>query len=984
MAGKVIVQEYDFSSFVPAMSGIKASIVVNSSKGEINVPTFITDVEQYIAKYGEPHPSRGVSEYSAITYLTYGGPMYVVRSAHNTKQGKLSGNDPKYPCALVRSKIDAIPASNVIPDPDYVPQKVLEPLDGLTQHELDAYNFSSYSTHREYEYKDIGIMKSVLKSKEMKVFSFADLEKGDNVSFTPTIYVKTAVSKGSKTITVNDTSFCNVGQNIEILNTNLKISAVDFTKNIITLEFALEMDLSKDFPIHIVPFDKSANYKIEALEEKTINYDLLTLNKALTADKAEPVRLVTIAEKTLKQLDATFSDVEVVSKIDDKTIEVNTVNGIVAKHTLKIDGKEYVVESVDANNNKIVFALASTQTLVATAKDAVTLMERTYKVFEDPVFVVRSIKASTQLIVTNSDYIKNGEIIALGSGLTTAEDETKLISKDLYKETQKWVTLDKPLVAYTTYRAYKMTHSEFEERDIFLVHSINQGVWGNEIELKISDSKIKDAFHLEVYKNGVTTGEKFHCSMQYKKDGFGNQLYIESVINGKSAYIGVKVNSANVDDKNVKNNPLTNNYSLWRKDPIDIFSPIKPTSVKIEEDVILGDVEIMVSENSVFKLGNRIKFEGFPEEYKILDVTTDVNNNKVIKLDRKIKANKIPNDTTVLRYDHTQYFAITQLEKAYLGYEAPCDFILAGASGSLIDAGVNNLRGGNCGSAVTIGDLMVSADTLNHSRFKFQLLLDGGFCYPAYAQKLVTIAEDIMTCFVYLSTDINAELSVNYVNDIIDYRNKTGINSSWAGIFTPHVKIYDQYNQMEVWVSPEAFAASKQAFVERSVVMWMPAAGWKYGKILVLDLVQKLKQGEIDLLNDEHQINCLKYEDGDGVAIWGNETMLTMPSYLQMRHIRMLLILIETGLKAFLKYETFQLNDSESRDIIIFKLNKWFEDSIAKAVYDFQILDVTNDSNVSNREGVFRIMFSPKTSMEKIVSQVVVTSKGFDFGLVNI
>jgi len=112
--------------------------------------------------------------------------------------------------------------------------------------------------------------------------------------------------------------------------------------------------------------------------------------------------------------------------------------------------------------------------------------------------------------------------------------------------------------------------------------------------------------------------------------------------------------------------------------------------------------------------------------------------------------------------------------------------------------------------------------------------------------------------------------------------------------------------------------------------------------------------------------------------------MLTMPSYLQMRHVRMLLIVIETGLKAFLKYETFQLNDAETRGIIVFKINKWFEDTLAKAVYDFQILDVTNDSNVNNREGVFRIMFSPKTSMEKIISQVVITSKGFDFGLVNI
>jgi len=984
MAAKVILQEYDFSSFVPSMSGIKAAIVVNSYKGDINIPRFVTDIDQYIAKYGMPHPSRGVSEYSAITYLTYGGPMYVVRSAHNTDEGRLSGTDPKYPAALVRSKIDPVPASNVIPDPDYEPQRVVEPLkDGLTQHDLDAFLFPLYRTHREYSFKDCGIMQSVLNTNEMKVFSFEDLEEGADISVTPTIYVREPVAKGAKTIVVNDVSYCNPDQNIEILGTEMKMISVDYDANTITLEFPMEFALSVDFPIHIVPFDLSANYKITALEERVINYDLLTLETPISANKAEPVRLVNIAQVQYSSLNSDYDDIVVTSQESSTTIAVNTTNGVEVKQTQRINGEDYIVDSIDEANKTITFRLLDGQTLSAVEDDEVYLMQRTYKTFEDPVFVVRGIKDSTQLIVTNSDYIKNGEIIAVGAGLTTVEEETKLLAKDLYKESQKWIVLDKDLIAYSNYRIYNMDKSEYEDRDAFVVTSINQGTWGDDIEIKISASKIAEAFYVEVYDNGVPTGEKFHCSMKYMKDGFGNQLFIESVINGKSNYIKVKANPTDVDADGNPEKPLYTNYALWRKDPIDIFLPLA-LDVIAEEDIILNDVEIMVNNNAQFLLGNRIRFEGFADEYKILDVTTDINDNKVIKLDRRILADKIPVGTRILRYSYTRYFPITVLEKAFPGYVTPCNYLLAGESGTLLDAGINNLKGGSNGSAVTIGDLMMTADTLNQDRYKFQLLLDGGFTYPAYQQKLLTIAEKMMTCFAYLTTDINAELSVNYIDDIISYRNKTMINSSWAGIFTPHVKIYDQWNQMEVWVSPEAFAASKQAYVDRNVVMWMPAAGWKNGKILVLDLVRKLNQDEIDLLTDEHQINCLKYEDGDGVAIWGNETMLTMPSYLQMRHVRMLLIVIETGLKAFLKYETFSMNDAETRGIIVFKINKWFEDTLAKAVYDFQILDVTNDSNVNNREGVFRIMFSPKTSMEKIISQVVITSKGFDFGLVNI
>jgi hypothetical protein len=982
MAAKVILQEYDFSSFVPSMSGIKAAIVVNSSKGDIDTPRFVTDVDQYIAHFGLPHPSRGVSEYSAITYLTYGGPMYVVRSAHNTDNGRLPGKDPKYPAMLVRSKVAPIP--NGVPDPDYEPQRVTEPLkNGLTQHELDAFNFPLYRTHRKYEFEDCGIMQSALNSNEVKVFSFEDLEEGNDISLTPTIYVAEDVKKGSKEIKVNDTSFCNPDQNIEILGTELKMEKVDHDNNVITLEFPLEFDLSKDFPIHIVPYDLSAYYNIKKLDERVIDYDLLTLGSPITANKAEPVRLVKIAEKKFSEINSDYEDITVDDQVDSKTITVNTTNGVTEKQTLRIDGDDFIVSKVDADNKKITFKLLDGQVLNVANGDSVTLMQRTYKTFEDPVFVVRSVKASTQLIVTNSDYIKNEEIIAVGSGLTTSEEEAVLKAKDLYRETQKWIVLDKPVIAYTNYRIYKMVHSEYEDRDAFLVTALNQGVWGNDIEIKISDSKLPEAFYLEIYNDGVSTGEKFHCSMKYMKDGFGNQLFIENVINGKSNFIKVKVNPADVDENGTPKKPLTTDYSLWRKDPIDIFLPLTK-DVKIEEDVILNDVEIMVNDNAQFKLGNRIRFEGFDGEYKILDVTEDVDGNKVIKLDRRIIVDKIPNGTRILRFAYTKYFPITKLDKAFPGYVVPCDFLLAGESGKLLDAGINNLKGGDLGSAVTIGDLMRTADSLNKDRYKFQLLLDGGFAYPAYQQKLVTIAEKIMTCFAYLTTDVNAELSVNYIDDVIGYRNKTMINSSWAGIFTPHVKIYDQYNQMEVWVSPEAFAASKQAYVDRNVVMWMPAAGWQNGKILVLDLVRKYNQDEIDLLTDEHQINCLKYEDGDGVAIWGNETMLTMPSYLQMRHVRMLLIVVETGLKSFLKYETFQMNDDETRGIIVFKLNKWFKEALSKAVYAFKIIDATNDNDVNNRRGVFRIMFSPKTSMEEIVSQVVITSKGFDFGLVNI
>ena len=984
-AAKHIIQEYDLSGFVPKMSGIRAGIVINSTKGRINEPRMISTVDQYINTYGEPSPSNGVSEYSALNYLTYGGPMYIVRCAHNTKDGSLPGFDPKFACALVRTKVDPVPVSTIIPDPNFTGDPVVKPLaKGLKQSEIDSFIFDLYKTNREYGYIPTNIEEAVLNQSEMKVFGFEDLEVGQSISMTPTIYVSRDTAKGSSVIPVGNLDYCNPDQYIQILEDKFKIVDVNYDDGTLTLEFPVDMALTKDFPIYIIPYDLSANYEITDLEERVVLYDKLTLSAPIVADKGAPVRLVSIKETSFSDVDISFSDIFVESVLTTTTVKVSSTTGIVVGYTLKIKDETFLVSEFNAVDNTITFTLKAGQILDAEQGDEVTLMRRSYTQLENPPFVMRGINGSNQLIVTESDYIKNTGTISVGAGITNEFNEVTVSSKDPYRETQYWIHLNNDVNVYPHFRIYRMDQSEYEERDGFLVYADNQGTWGNQISIEITPSKYDHAFYLEVFKKGASTGEKFLVSRRFMKDGFNNQLYIESVINGNSNYIRVKNNVANIDDEELATMVLFNDKSLWRKDNEDVFQSLDSGSVVTEEDVIINDVEIMVSDNLVFSLGDRIKFAGFDPEYKVKETRVDVAGNQVIMLDRKILSDKIPNGTEIHRFHHIKYYPITILTKAFPGYNIPfASFTLAGEAGKLLDGGVNNFQGGHNGSSVTVGDLMTTADILAKDTYAYQLLLDGGFAQVAYQQKLVTIAEKRLTCFAYLSCDLAAEKSVDYLNRIIAYRNSTMLNTSFASIFSTHVLIYDQYNQMEVTVSPEAFAASQQAYVERNATMWTPAAGWTYGKIKVLGLTRVFEEAELDLLV-ENQINTLKYEDGDGISIWGNETMQTMPSYLSMRHVRILLIVVEHGLKGYMKYQSFKMNDQATRDIIVYNLNKFFKETVANGIYEFQVLDVTNDSNISNREGVFRMMFSPKADMEKIISQVVITSKGMDFSLVNI
>ena len=170
--------------------------------------------------------------------------------------------------------------------------------------------------------------------------------------------------------------------------------------------------------------------------------------------------------------------------------------------------------------------------------------------------------------------------------------------------------------------------------------------------------------------------------------------------------------------------------------------------------------------------------------------------------------------------------------------------------------------------------------------------MDGGFAYPAYAQALANLCEKRGSSFAYLSTDPSAEESSNYKTDIVAYRNSLNLNTSYASLFAGWVKIYDSYNKKNVWVSPDGFAAASQAYTTREFAMWYPAAGYQRGKLTALDIKRKFSVGDRDFLYD-NQVNPIRYKQGSGFVIWGNKTLLTKPSPLQLRSVRMLLIVIK-------------------------------------------------------------------------------------------
>lgn len=163
---------------------------------------------------------------------------------------------------------------------------------------------------------------------------------------------------------------------------------------------------------------------------------------------------------------------------------------------------------------------------------------------------------------------------------------------------------------------------DFEHRDCGLFYSIYPGDEANTLSVTITDSKqYKDNFIVTVYKNGnKIRGEQFEVSRKQKLNAQGQQLFIENVINNRSAYIRYIDNPDMVDANGEPVKPLTTSYYLRQPKSKAIYSQVASTV----ESVFDGDTKITVSPEDISNITIdkvlRINGKNYPIEALVASV----------------------------------------------------------------------------------------------------------------------------------------------------------------------------------------------------------------------------------------------------------------------------------------------------------------------------------------------------------------------------
>jgi phage tail sheath protein FI len=290
------------------------------------------------------------------------------------------------------------------------------------------------------------------------------------------------------------------------------------------------------------------------------------------------------------------------------------------------------------------------------------------------------------------------------------------------------------------------------------------------------------------------------------------------------------------------------------------------------------------------------------------------------------------------------------------------------------------LVGGDDGVTAGVSDrIQAVQDFANPEAIRVTLLMDGGYAVPAYAQALTSIAQNRRDCVAILSVPFAAEDSSDYLNDLSTYVDSTlNINSSWAALYSGYCLIQDRYNEREIFVSPDGYAAQAISSSAANFELWFPPAGFRRGILTtVLDVKRRYTEGERDLLYDK-RINPIRFFEGRGIVIWGQKTLQAQPSALDRLNVRLLLIVIGPALKAFLENFLFELNDPETREEAIAGIVRYMDNIQSRrgVTAYLPVIDDTNNTaqDVDANRLVVDLYISPTRSIEDIPLTFIITA----------
>jgi len=211
----------------------------------------------------------------------------------------------------------------------------------------------------------------------------------------------------------------------------------------------------------------------------------------------------------------------------------------------------------------------------------------------------------------------------------------------------------------------------------------------------------------------------------------------------------------------------------------------------------------------------------------------------------------------------------------------------------------------------------------------------------------------------------------------------TGLNSSYAALYTNWMKIVDDFTGISVWIPESIAAAGAYVYTDRNANIWDAPAGLNRGVINgIVDISFNPNIKESDLVYLQSMNYAKKYPT-EGYVIEGQKTTQVKASAFDRVNVRRLFLRLERIAYKAARYFVYQPNNAFTRQQLLDVLTPSFAAvKAAGGLYDYKLVcDETNNTDqvIDNNELHVAVLLKPVKTAEFILINFVATKTSADF-----
>tara|TARA_R110000796_G_scaffold252488_1_gene387094 strand:+ start:1173 stop:3389 length:2217 start_codon:yes stop_codon:yes gene_type:complete len=257
---------------------------------------------------------------------------------------------------------------------------------------------------------------------------------------------------------------------------------------------------------------------------------------------------------------------------------------------------------------------------------------------------------------------------------------------------------------------------------------------------------------------------------------------------------------------------------------------------------------------------------------------------------------------------------------------------------------------------------------------------------------LITLAETSQNFMALVSPPYG----IGTVSDAISWTNgqststagsrTTPINSSYAAVYWPWVKVFSTFDGKDRWFDPTIFAARQFAYTDSIADSWFAPAGFSRGRLSKPSEVEvKLNQGDRDsLYSGGNCINPIVNFPQQGITIFGQRTSQRAATALDRINVRRLMIYIRKVILLSAQRYVFEPNDTFTWAQIEGTLNPFLDDiRRRRGITEFRVVcdeTVNTPVRIDRNELWTKVIVKPTKTAEILIFEINLTNQSAELG----